>query len=161
MGILFFISILSHAQEPPAHNQAIKKVTSIQRIMLQASQEVMDAENSLNMEIVHLQFDLINGTDWKWTYRTLHPGWIYAIYAAGENGMISDLDLRVEWQHPETKEWTLVQENTDPDNQALIIAKPQGAPLRYAIGVKAAKYANGFSGGHYFILVAHAAPNTE
>ena len=54
---LFIFSLSLFAQQVPEHNQAIKKITSIQRVMLEASEEVMDAENNLNLEIVHLQFD--------------------------------------------------------------------------------------------------------
>lgn len=158
---LFVFSLSLFAQEVPEYNQAIKKITSIQRIMLEASKEVMDAENNLNLEIVHLQFDLITGNDYKWTYRTLYPGNEYVIYSAGETFMIRDLDMKVMWQHPETGDWTTVHEDQRENYSAMVFAKPQGQPLRYAIGVKVASYQEGFKGGHYYIMVAHPLPKDE
>lgn len=160
--LISIISLPLFAQgtfEIPEGNEAIGKVTSIQRIMLEASEQVIDAENELNLEIVHLQFDLILKNDYKWMYRTLYPDNKYIIYAAGESVMIQDLDLKVMWQHPDTGEWTVSYEDDRAVNSAYALAEPSGAPLRYAIGVKVASYKEGWKGGHYYIMIAH--PLTE
>lgn len=163
-GILFLFSLSVFAQgeyKITEGNEAIGKVTSIQRIMVEASQEVLDAENELNLEIVHLQFDLIRGNDWKWTYRTLYPGNRYVIYAAGESIMVKDLDLKIMWQHPDTKEWNLVHEDDRITPDAIAFAEPSGAALRYAIGVRIPSYKEGWNAGHYYIMIAHPIPDGE
>ena len=155
---IFLFSISLFAQEAPGGNEAINKVTSIQRIMLEASAEVLNAENELNLEIVHLQFDILTNKEYKWVYRTLYPGNKYVIYAAGESFMIKDIDMKVMWQHPDTGDWTVVHEDTRDNYSAIAFAEPVGKPLRYAIGVKAASFKDGYSGGHYYMMIAHPLP---
>ena len=155
---IFVFSLSLHAQDAPDYNQAIKKITSVQRIMLEASKEVMEAENKLNFEIVSLQFDILTDNEYKWSYRTLYPGNRYVIYAAGESFMIRDIDMKVMWQHPQTEEWTVVHEDNRENSTAIALAEPSEIPLRYAIGVKVASFQEGFKGGHYYIMIAHPLP---
>jgi hypothetical protein len=138
-------------------NDAYTEITSIQRIMLQASEYVMEAENNLELEIVHLQFDLIMGGDWKYVYRTLSKGWTYVAYAEGETAMVRDMDLRLMKQDPITEEWTEISIDTKEDFGGMC-AVTVSETAQYAFGMKVATYESGFSGCHYFLFVAHAKP---
>ena len=138
-------------------NDAFNEITSMQPILLQLSQEVVSAETELNMEVVHLEADLLLGNDWKYTFRNLSKGWTYLIYAEGQAGMVADLDLQIKRQNPLTDEWIDVGSDTkDSFGGIYLLEVTQSA--RYAFGVKVAKYAEGFTGCHYFILIGHAKP---
>jgi len=138
-------------------NDAYNEITSIQRIMLQASEYVMVAENELELEIVHLQFDIIIGNDWKYVYRTLSKGWTYIAYAEGETEMVRDMDLRLMKQDPVTGEWTEISIDTSEDFGG-VCAVTVTETAQYAIGMKVAAYESGFTGCHYFLFLAHARP---
>lgn len=135
----------------------IDEPTSIQRIMVEAAEYVIQAENELNLEIVHLEFDLILQNDWKYMFRNLSSSWNYIIYTAGETGQVLDMDLKVLVLNEYTNEYDAVDEDVTYDRDAAIIVSPSKS-AKYAIGVKAAEYSAGYSGSHYFILIAHEKP---
>ena len=138
-------------------NETYYEMTSIQRIMVQAAEEVVGAENELNMEIVRLEIDLILGTEWKYTFRTLSSSWTYFIYAEGEVGQVNDLDLKVMTMSSVTGEWEEVVSDVREDFGGMVIVTPTET-RQYAIGVKIAEYDESYTGSHYFILVAHEKP---
>lgn len=154
VGIFFSISLYSQ-------NEAMGEITSIQRILLQASESVLQAENDLQQEIVHMQFDLITGNEYKWSYRIMYPGWVYTIYAEGERAMVIDTDLKILVQAEDTGKWYDVTEDERTEFGAIVQIQPPKV-LRYAVGVKAAKYKEGWNGGHYFFMIMHDKPrNTD
>jgi len=154
IALLFIGMIGLFAQDD---NPSYYEQTSIQRIMVQSAENVVLAENDLSMEIVRLEIDLILGTDWKYTFRTLSSTWEYTIYTEGESGQVSDMDLRVMTRSSVTGEWEEVTSDTDADFSALVTVKPLET-RQYAIGVKAAEYYDGYSGSHYFVIIAHDKP---
>jgi len=156
LGLLIFL--FSYGQKDA--NQSINEIYSIQRIMIEASEVVIEAENYLQQEIVHLQFDLILGNDWKWTYRNLYEGWSYFIYAAGESLMVEDLDIKIMVQDEETKKWYDVKEDIKEDFSAAAYITPT-KNQRYAIGIRISKYKENYSGTHYYIMIMHAKPIDE
>jgi len=137
-------------------NPAYNEITSIQRVMIQGAEEILEAENTLDMEIVHFQVDLIMGDDWKYTYRNLST-WTYLLYAEGERLMVSDLDMNIMKQNPITEEWSEVKSDVREEFGALCVIEVN-EPARYAIGLKIAKYKPGYSAGHYFLIIGHARP---
>ena len=154
LGIFLSLSLF-------AQNPAMSEITSIQRILLQASESVLQAENQLQQEIVHFEIDLLTGNDYKWTYRFLYPGWTYTIYAEGEEGMISDADMKIMVQDPDSEEFYEVCKDEKEEFGAFLQLQPPRA-LRYAIGVRAAKYKEGWSAGHYYFMIMHPKPsNTD
>jgi len=138
-------------------NESFYEQTSVQRIMLQAAEEVVSAENTLNLEIVHLQIDLCIGTEWKYTFRNLSSSWTYLIYAEGENTQIVDLDLKVMTISSVTGEWEEVASDVTSDFAGGVTVSPTEG-RQYAFGVKAAEYVEGWSASHYFIMIAHKKP---
>ena len=138
-------------------NDAFNEITSMQPILLQLSQEIVSAETELNMEVVHLEADILLGNDWKYTFRNLSKGWIYLVYAEGQVGMVVDLDLQIKRQNPLTDEWINVGSDTKETFGGIYLLEVTQS-ARYAFGVKVAKYAEGFTGCHYFILIGHAKP---
>lgn len=157
IGIFLFVA--SYTQEKNT-NTAINEIYSIQRIMVEASEVVIEAENIIDQEIVHLQFDLILENDWKWTYRILHEGWSYFIYAAGERIMVKDLDMKIMVQDSESGEWYEVDKDEKTDFSAALYITPDKSK-RYAFGIKIAQYKEGFSGTHYYIMIMHPKPIDE
>ncbi len=154
-GILL-ISLMTFAQQ--SGNESYDEITSIQRIMVQAAGIVKEAENNgdLEFEIVHLQFDLILSSNWKYTYRVLSSNWTYVIYAEGETGMIEDFDVRI-LAEDAYGEWEEVASDVKSDFGAMVAVSPS-VPTNYAIGVKAASFSPGFAGGHYYLMIAHKKP---
>ena len=155
---LFIFSFFVYAQRPG--NEAMNEITSIQRVLLQASESVLVAENDLSQEIVHLQVDLITGPEYKYAFRTLHPGWTYTIYAEGQREMVLDTDLKIKVYADDTNEWYDVIADETTKFGAIVQINPPKA-LRYAIGVKAAKYKSGWEGAHYFFMIMHIKPNSS
>ena len=155
--LALFTCISLFGQNPTNGNEAYKEITSIQRIMIQASEEVLEAENNLDMEIVHLEVDLLFGSKVKYIYRTLSSGWLYLAYAEGENVMVKDLDMEMSRQDPQTGEWSVVMTDTKEKFGALCAAEVTET-ARYRFGVKVASYVEGFSACHYYILIAHQKP---
>jgi len=152
-----FALIISTFGQTISGNPAFDEITSIQRILLQASEEVLYAENTLEMEIVHLEVDLVLGKDYKYMYRDLSKGWIYLMYAEGENMMVNDLDMKILKQNAYTEEWEEVISDTREAFGAMCLVEVTES-TRYAIGIKVAEYATGFSGCHYFLIIAHQRP---
>jgi len=152
---LFAMILVTFGQKPG--NEAYNEIISIQRILLQASEEVLDAENEMALEIVHLEVDIVLGKEYKYIYRNLSKGWTYIMYAEGENVMVRDLDMKVLKQDPITDEWYDVGED-NKENFGAIFATKVEETARYAIGIKVAAYEEGFSGCHYFLMIAHARP---
>lgn len=138
-------------------NKVYNEPTSIQRIMLQAAKHVMEAESELNLEIVHLQFDLIIGNEWKYTFRNLSNNWVYLIYAAGEKGQVIDLDLKILKRNIDSGEWEDVIIDESSKSDAGVLVSPNEF-AQYAIGIKSAKYSEGYRGSHFFVLIAHEKP---
>jgi len=138
-------------------NDAFNEITSMQPILLQVSEEVVTAETELNMEVVHLEADLLLGNDWKYMYRTLSKGWTYLAYTEGQIGMVDDMDLKVMKQNPITEEWYDVVTDTK-ENFGGIAVFEVTETARYAFGIKVAKYTSGWTGCHYFLLIGHAKP---
>jgi len=144
---VFFVGFMGlFAQE----NKSYTEITSIQRIMIQAAEEVVSAENNLQLEIVRLEIDLIIGTDWKYTFRNLSSNWTYLLYAEGEEGQVKDLDLKVLTQSSVTGYWEEVASDETSEFAGIVTVTPT-ENRQYAIGVKVAEYDNGFNGTHYFI----------
>ena len=159
ISLLFIgmIGLLAQNQYSKEENPAFYEITSVQRIMVQAAAEVMEAENKLGMEIVRLEFDLILGNDWKYSFRNLSPNWTYLVYAQGENIQTADLDLKVMTRNSVSGDWEEVTSDTR-ENVAGMVAVSPTEGRQYAIGVKIAKYKEGFTGTHYFIMIAHKKP---
>jgi len=152
-AVIIFAAMIMFGQT----NDAFNEITSMQPILLQLSQEVVSAETELNMEVVHIEADILIGNDWKYTFRNLSKGWTYLVYAEGQAGMVTDLDLKVKRQNPITDEWVdVVSDTKETFGGICLLEVTEGA--RYAFGVKVAKYNEGWTGCHYFVLIGHAKP---
>jgi len=154
--LVLFTCVVTFGQK--SGNEAYNEITSIQRIMLQASNQVLSAENELDLEVVHLEFDLILGSNVKYTYRTLSGGWTYIAYAEGETVMTDDIDLYMYVQNDITGEWVEVMKDNRDDFGA-ICSYQVSVTGNYRFAVKVGKYAEGFTGCHYYLLIAHRKPN--
>ena len=133
---------------------AQKSLTTMTTAMVECAEVVQEVEDDLDMEIVHIQFDLVTNTEWKWTYRDLHKGWTYVIYAAGEYVKVADLDIKLKQLNIYTNEWEEVAEDVTSDFSGVVGVSP---PItgRYAIGIKVAEFEDGYNNTHYYILIAH------
>jgi len=150
LGFLLFVSTYSQESD----NRSMNESNSIQKILLQASEQILIAENDLNQEIVHLQIDLIQGEDFKWIYRILYPDWTYYFYAEGENLMVIDLDMEIRIQDEKTGKWYKIDEDLSP-NYSTFLQTESPKSLSYAIGIKVAKYREGWLSGHFFLMITH------
>lgn len=106
-------------------------------------------EDDYDMEIVRIECDILS--DEKVTYRTLNQGWEYIIYAAGDY-RFNDIDIEVYKQNG--SDWVLVAKDDDADSSAAVAVKPEISGS-YAIKVKAYSLKEGYTAGHYGLIIAH------
>lgn len=117
--------------------------------ILEDALPIINTVEKKGYEIVRIEFDIIK--DEKVTYRQLYEGWEYGVYAFGDY-RIEDMDVEV---YKEVGgNWKLVVEDSDESSTALVNVKPLYTG-NYKIVVKAAKFASGYKGGHYGLLIFH------
>lgn len=128
-----------------------KSGTSMMPIMGDALPLIQYLEDTMQVEIVRIEYDLIFKETAKYTYRFLHKGWKYGIFAVGDYRVEQiKLSLFVK----ENNEWKFVTETTTSDYFARIDIEPEDTK-EYAVEIKALKFKDGYKAGHYAILVYH------
>lgn len=129
--------------------QAQKSETSMSPILTDASQYVNLIEGEYGMEIVRMEFDIIQTK--KQTIRTLSNSYEYGICAFGDF-RISDIDIKV--YKRSNNQWVLVKEDNDAQANAILMVKPTYTS-EYMIEITAYKFYEGYSAGHYGLIVFH------
>ncbi len=123
--------------------------TSMRPIM-DKSEEIVDMiEDDLDMEIVRIEYDILSST--KTTIRTLSSDWEYGIVAFGDY-RFKDIDVKV--YKKVDGYWSLVEEDMDTSSIAVVNIKPSYT-AEYKIEIKAYSFEEGYSVGHYGLIIAH------
>lgn len=132
-----------------AYAQSQKDELSMQGILESASPYVNLIEREMGQEIVRMEFDIITGT--KSTFRTLTSDYTYGICAFGDF-RIEDIDIKVyKWTN---EKWVLVEKDEDTDDSAVVFVSPY-TTSDYRIDITAYKFVDGYSAGHYGLVVFH------
>lgn len=106
-------------------------------------------EDELEQEIVRIEMDILQSS--KTTYRNLQKGYTYTIIAYGDY-RFKDIDVKVyRWNG---SEWVVTKSDADSSSVALVMIKPI-TTSDYKIEVTAYKFNEGYTAGHYGLIVCH------
>ncbi len=131
--------------------------TSMMPIMGDALPVIKYIEDTMKVEIVRIEYDLIFKGKSKFTYRYLMKDarWPnYGIFAIGDY-RVKKININVYVNR--NKKWEFVS-STDSDTYtalAKVVPSDEVASEEYAFEIKADEFAEGYSAGHYAILIYH------
>jgi len=125
-----------------------EKGTSMEPILARAEPLVKKIEGE-GFEIVRMEYDLIFDT--KSTTRNLYKDWTYGIVAFGDY-RIKDIDLTVSKES--RGRWEEIEKDAENDDEATITIKPS-QDGQYKIEIDVYKFNEGYSVGHYGLLIFH------
>jgi len=132
-----------------------KSGTSMMPIMGDALPAIKYIEDTMKVEIVRLEYDLIFKGKSKYTYRYLYKGWPkYGIYVIGDY-RIKKININVYVNR--NKKWEFVSSTTSDTYTALanVVPSEEVGSEEYAFEIKADEFAEGYKAGHYSILIYH------
>lgn len=136
-----------------AFNSKADDGTSMTPIMQRANELVQILEDDKDQEIVRMEFDILTTT--KSTYRNLSASWTYSIVAFGDY-RFQDIDVKV-YRKTSSGQWKEVASDDDESSIALVSVSPK-TDGEYRIDITAFSFTEGYSGGHYGLIVCHDAP---
>lgn len=139
--IFIFISCLScYAQDDG---------TTMVPIIEKTSSLVKYIEDEAKQEIVRIEMDILANT--KTTYRSLQQGYTYQIIAYGDF-RFKDIDVSVyRWNG---SEWNIMSKDVDNSDMAMVTIAPSQTS-DYRIDITAYKFKDGYTAGHYGVIVCH------
>ncbi len=126
-----------------------KSGTSMMPIMGDALPVIQYIEDTMNVEIVRLEYDLI--FDKKITYRTLYKGWKYGIVAIGDY-RIKKISVHI--YKKVNEKWDFIRSSEGNNYLAMVNEEPQENG-DYLFQIVVDEFAEGFKAGHYSIIVYH------
>ena len=103
-----------------------------------------------DQEIVRMEFDIV-ASEPKYTFRTLYAGYTYGICAFGDY-RIADLDIKV--YKSVDDELLLLRKDEDSSDVATVIVEPS-VTGEYVIEISAYEFVEGYSVGHYGLVIFH------
>jgi len=108
-------------------------------------------EDTMKLEIVRLEYDLIFPDKSKFSYRTLYKGWKYGIFVIGDYRIKKiNINLYVK----ENNEWKLFSRSNSETYVARLNVEPYEIK-EYAIEITANEIADGYKAGHYSLIIFH------
>lgn len=136
-----------------ANASAQNSETTMQDIYEKGKGLVELLEETYNMEIVRIEFDLLFDT--KETTRGFNSKYEYTVVGFADH-RVEDLDITI--YRKSGGNWVQVVKDTEADNSPIVQFRPTSGS-QYKIEVKAYKFAQGYSAAHYGIIIAHEIPN--
>ena len=159
LSFLTYEALISQVEprtpEGPKQNKNYKfndneKGTSMMPIMGDALPVIKYIEDTLNVEIVRIEYDLLFST--KDSYRTLYKGWKYGIFAIGDYRIKK---ISIEIYKKVGTEWRYVSTTSKDKYTALSIIDQKDKNEDYAFRVKVEEFEEGYKAGHYALIVYH------
>ncbi len=126
-----------------------KKATSMMPIMGDALPVIQYIEDTMNVEIVRIEYDLI--FDKKVTYRTLYKGWKYGIVVIGDYRIKK---INVHLYKYVNDDWQFIRSGKGEDYFSLVNEEPQEKG-DYLMQITADEFEEGYKAGHYSIIIYH------
>jgi hypothetical protein len=126
--------------------------TTMQDIYEQGLGMVKYLEEEANQEIVRIEYDLV--FDSKETIRNLSSSYTYTVVAFADD-RVEDLDITI--YKKSGSSWTQVTKDTETDNTPVVQITPKEAG-EYKVKITAYKFAEGYSGAHYGMIISHENP---
>lgn len=128
-----------------------EKERSMKPIMDDCKSLIADIE-SKNEEIVRMEFDIVK--DKKETFRTLTDAYTYGITVVGDY-RIKEMGIELYSEdYTDSNTWSLVKVENADKYYASVTVKPS-VTKRYKIVVKALKFDDDNTVGHYGLLIYH------
>ena len=123
--------------------------TSMMPIMGDALPVIKYIEDTMNVEIVRLEYDLIFKE--KITYRTLSKGWKYGIVAIGDY-RIKKINVHI--YKKINDKWDFIRSSNSQKYLATVNEEPlENGDYLFQIAVD--EFAEGYKAGHYAIIIYH------
>jgi len=108
-------------------------------------------EDTLNLEIVRLEYDLIFPDKSKFSYRTLYKGWKYGVFVVGDY-RIKKMNIKLYIK--DNNEWKLYSSSNSNSYVARLNVEPFEMK-EYAIEIIADEVVDGYKAGHYALIIYH------
>jgi len=108
-------------------------------------------EDTMKLEIVRLEYDLIFPDKSKFSYRTLYNGWKYGIFVIGDYRVKK---ININLYIKENNEWKFFSSSNSNTYVARLNVEPYEMK-EYAIEIKADEIADGYKAGHYSLIIYH------
>ncbi len=148
-NLMFIIALFAIVS--PAFSQTTSKDRSMKPILDDCKSLIDDIEKK-NEEIVRMEFDIVK--DKKETFRTLTDAYTYGITAVGDY-RIKQIGIELYSEnYTDSNTWTLVKVENAEKYYASVTVKPSSTK-RYKIVVKALKFEDDNTVGHYGLLIYH------
>jgi hypothetical protein len=144
--IAFCFSVSIFAQSTAADDN--ENGTSLTPI-LKDVMPFLDELEANGLEIVRMEIDIVKTS--KSTTRTLYADWAYGVAVIGDY-RFTNLDVKV-YQQVDGN-WQLIKEDITEDKEAVVIIEPSET-TEYMIEIINTAAAEGYSGGHYALLIFH------
>lgn len=144
---ILFASLVSYSQGFSENDT--KSMKPIVKTMWEAIDLV---ETTKGYEIVHIEFDIIKSEP-KECFRVLTYGYTYRAYLVGETGKAEDMDIEV-WKRMDDGTYQLVIKDTKTESTAIVDFQPTSSGW-YKFIVKCYKFAPGWSGCHWGLMILH------
>ncbi|MFN8254752.1 MAG: hypothetical protein U0W24_03630 [Bacteroidales bacterium] len=128
-----------------------KEGTSMMPIMGDVLPLVQYIEDTMRLEIVRLEYDLIFPDNSKFSYRTLYKGWKYGIFVIGDY-RIKKINIKLYVK--ENNDWKFYSGSSSNNYIARLNIEPKEMK-EYAIEIIANETANGYKAGHYALIIYH------
>jgi hypothetical protein len=106
-------------------------------------------EDTMNVEIVRIEYDLI--FDKKITYRTLYKGWKYGIVVIGDYRLKK---INVHLYKYVNDEWKFLRSGKGDSYFSLVNEEPLEKG-DYLMQITADEFEEGYKAGHYAIIIYH------
>ncbi|MEN8118896.1 MAG: hypothetical protein ABFS35_01030 [Bacteroidota bacterium] len=160
LTVNFLYSELSIAQEPRTASESASstkkfnfadndKGTSMMPIMGDALPVIKYIEDTMKVEIVRLEYDLI--FDKKVTYRTLYKELKYGIVAIGDY-RIKRINVHI--YKKVNDKWDFIRSSNSQNYLAMVNEEPlENGDYLFQIAVD--QFAEGYKAGHYAIIIYH------
>ncbi len=126
-----------------------KNATSMMPIMGDALPVIKYIEDTMNVEIVRIEYDLI--FDKKITYRTLYKGWKYGIVVIGDYRLKK---INVHLYKYVNDEWKFLRSGKGDSYFSLVNEEPLEKG-DYLMQITADEFEEGYKAGHYAIIIYH------
>lgn len=141
LAMIVLFSVSAKAQNPE----------TTMKPMLEDAMIYTDTIEKYGNEIVRMEFDLVTSSKAKTTYRELYTSWEYTIWTFGDY-RISDIDIAI--YKDVNGKWVQIEKDNSSESSAFVKVKPSANGL-YRIDVIAYKFKEGYTAGHYGLIVFH------
>lgn len=120
-------------------------------ILNQTADKILEIEEDYNT-IVRMEFDIVFKGSAKSTFRDLYSTRTYYFQAFGDNNRIEDVDIVV--YQKEGDEWIEIAKDNSENSEATLQFKPS-KNANYKINITAYKFKDGYTAGHYGLVIYH------